>query len=374
MINTDAASLKPELGATTPGALLSLHTQEVGLFTNAAQRLVMTYRSRGIHSEPIVASGFILLPKGEAPAGGWPVLAWAHGTSGVADNCAPSNDFVGGPTHAYQQLAAKPLNAWLACGYAVVAPDYQGLGTPGGHRYINTQSQLHTVVDAARAIQFVTPHRFSKQWYVMGHSQGGAATLAVAALGQQDAPELELRGALAIAPGGYQYQGIAEYVATHSEVDPHAAGFLPIVLLGAEAAEPGLDVMNLVSPEMGELVDRARTHCLSQMQADVKEVPKAVFKPGANLTPLIDYMKGQSIDELVPTVPVMLVQGDADKLVDYNGSYAYYQSVCKQQKPIAFYPMKGADHHAALTQTETLVRDFIETIEQGRFTGTCGRI
>ena len=364
----------PDVAAKTPGTLLSIQAQGTGLFTNASQRFVITYRSRGIQSEPIVTSGFVLLPKGEAPQEGWPVVAWAHGTTGVADTCAPSGDYVGGPVHAYQQLAAKPLNAALACGYAVVAPDYQGLGTPGGHPYVNARSLLHTVVDAVRAVHFVSPYKFTKNWYVMGHSQGGAATLAVAAYGQKDAPELQLRGALAIAPGGYQYQGIAEYVATHSQVASQAAAFLPIVLLGAQAADPSLDIMKLVSPEMGRIIDRARTHCLSEMQVDVKEVPKSVFKPDANLAPLIDYLKKQSIDDMVPTVPVMLVQGDEDKLVDYHGTYAYYQRVCKQHKPIEFHPVKGADHHGSLTQTESMVKGFIDSVEQGKFTGTCGRI
>ena len=75
--------------------------------------------------------------------------------------------------HVYQQIAAKALKAWLARGYAVVAPDYQGLGTPGGHPYMNARSQLHTVVDAVRAIHHLKPYSFSKNWYVMGHSQGG---------------------------------------------------------------------------------------------------------------------------------------------------------------------------------------------------------
>lgn len=77
---------------------------------------------------------------------------------------------------------------------------------------MNAKSQLHTVVDAVRALHAVKPKDFNKQWLVMGHSQGGAAAIAVAAYGQKDAPELDLKGAIALAPGGYQYEGIAEYV------------------------------------------------------------------------------------------------------------------------------------------------------------------
>lgn len=360
-----------ELPAKMPGTILSIQAQNTDLFTNASQRFLITYRTRSAQSEPIVASGFILLPKGKAPKGGWPILAWAHGTTGVADTCAPSADYSGGPVHVYQQIAAKALNEWLARGYAVVAPDYEGLGTPGGHPYMNAQSQLHTVVDAVRASHFLKPYQFSKNWYVMGHSQGGAASLTVAAFGQKDAPELNLRGAISLAPGGYQYEGIAEYVATHSNIDTSVAAFFPIVLLGAEAAEPTLNPENLVSPEMGEILQYARSHCLSELQSDLKKAPKTVFKPNVDLKPLTNYLKKQSIENMIPQVPVLLVQGDKDQLVDYRGTYAYYQQVCSEGKPIAFHPVKNGDHRDSLRQSEFLIGNFINSVEQGKFLNTC---
>ena len=85
-----------EVSSIKPGTLLSVEPQQPSsLLSNADKRFVVNYRSRGVKGEPIVASGFILLPKGKVPKGGWPVLAWAHGTTGVADTCAPSGDYVG---------------------------------------------------------------------------------------------------------------------------------------------------------------------------------------------------------------------------------------------------------------------------------------
>ncbi|WP_413772519.1 alpha/beta hydrolase family protein [Acinetobacter sp. SFA] len=360
-----------DIAAKTPGTLLAIEEQSTDLFPHAAQRFLITYRSRGIHSEPIVVSGFVLLPQGKPPRGGWPVLAWAHGTTGVADTCAPSGDYVGGPVHAYQELASKPLDAWLAQGYAVVATDYQGLGTPGKHPYMNAQSQLHTVVDSVRALHFLKPYHFSRKWYVMGHSQGGAAALMVAAHGQKDAPELKLRGALVVAPGGYQYEGIAQYAASHPQIEKSVVAFLPIVLLGAEAADPSLNIMNLLSPEMAQIVNYARNHGLSELQADVKEAPQTVFKPDADLNPLIEYSKKQSIENMIPTVPVMIIQGNKDQIVDYQGTHAYYQLMCTKQKPIAFKTVEGADHHGSLRQSQFMVEDFINSVEQGKFMSTC---
>ena len=167
---------------------------------------------------------------------------------------------------------------------------------------MNARSQLHTVVDAVRAIHLLKPNQLSKDWFVMGHSQGGAASLAVAAYGQKDAPELNLRGAIALAPGGYQYQGIAEYVVNNPQPDKSVAAFFPIVLLGAEAADPNLAPANLISPDMEKILNTARSRCLSELQSNLKESPKSVFKPNANLNPLIHYLKKQSIENMIPTV------------------------------------------------------------------------
>ncbi|OOV81454.1 MULTISPECIES: alpha/beta fold hydrolase [Acinetobacter] len=359
------------IAALTPGTMLSLEAQTPDLFSYAAERYIITYRSRGVHEEPIVASGYILLPKGKAPKGGWPVLAWAHGTTGVADTCAPSGDYADGPVHVYQKIASKALNAWLARGYAIVAPDYQGLGTSGGHPYMNAQSQLHTVVDAVRAMHQLKSVKLSKNWYVMGHSQGGAASLTVAAFGQKDAPELNLLGAIALAPGGYKYEGIAEYVANQSNIDPSVAAFLPIVLLGAEAAEPALSANDFVSPEMQKILNQARNRCLSELQTELKVSPKNVFKPNVDLTPLTHYLKKQSIELMTPQVPLLLVQGDQDQLVDYQGVHAYYQKVCKENKPIAFHPIKNGDHRDSLKQSEYLIDNFIYSIENKTYLNTC---
>ena len=205
----------------------------------------------------------------------------------------------------------------------------------------------------------------------MGHSQGGAASIKVAASGQKDAPEFNLRGAIALAPGSYQYEGIAEYVASNSQITTNVAAFFPIVLLGAEAADPLLAPANLVSPEMGEILNHARSRCLSELQSDLKQAPKTVFNSNVNLAPLTNYLKEQSIENMKPTVPVLLVQGEKDQLVDYRGTYAYYQQVCTKQKSIVFHLVKNGDHRDSLRQSEFLIGNFINSVGQGKALSTC---
>ena len=116
------------------------------LLENASKGVRVLYTSTdGVGGKtPIAASGAVYMPKGSAREGGWPIIAWAHGTTGVADVCAPS-------WAPRSTRDTEYLNAWLAQGYAVVAADYQGLGTPGGHPWMSVRSEGWSVLDSVRA-------------------------------------------------------------------------------------------------------------------------------------------------------------------------------------------------------------------------------
>jgi dipeptidyl aminopeptidase/acylaminoacyl peptidase len=83
------------------------------------RRILYTSRDVRWHAGIVPVSGTLYTPKGTPPSGGWPVVAWAHGTLGVADSCAPS-----WTTHIPRDAAY--INQWLKQGFAVVATDYQG--------------------------------------------------------------------------------------------------------------------------------------------------------------------------------------------------------------------------------------------------------
>lgn len=173
-----------------PGTLLR---QEPGPqdLANAGRSVRLLYVSTdGIdRTAKVPVSGVLYLPKGEAPEGGWPLMAWAHGTVGVADICAPS--FAGRSSR-----DVSYLNFWLAQGYAVVATDYQGLGVAGPHPYLATRPEAYSVLDSVRAVQ-KGGFGLSKKVVVIGQSQGGAAAFATAAYAPAYAPELDIRGTVA---------------------------------------------------------------------------------------------------------------------------------------------------------------------------------
>lgn len=143
---------------------------------------------------PIATSGAIYLPPGEPPAGGWPVIAWAHGTTGIADICAPSFAGVSAEDDLY-------LGGWLQHGYAIVATDYQGLGTPGPHPYMAARAAAYSVLDAVRASRQADVHLGSRT-IVVGQSQGAHAALATGLYQPGYAPDVPLAGIVATGTPG----------------------------------------------------------------------------------------------------------------------------------------------------------------------------
>ena len=79
----------PTLGTSGVGDLLAQEpVTNYSLPVGAAVRIA--YHSRDAAGRDVPATAAVLIPPGKTPSGGWPVIAWAHGTSGVARQCAPS--------------------------------------------------------------------------------------------------------------------------------------------------------------------------------------------------------------------------------------------------------------------------------------------
>jgi len=133
-------------GSGAPGALIAQEDMPGAPLGATAERIL--YRSVGLHGEPIAVSGVVIVPRGDPPAGGWPIVAWAHPTSGVVSKCAPSR-----AQFFFRQV--QGLNGMLARGYIVAATDYPGLGTPGPHPYLIGASEARAVIDAVRVARAI---------------------------------------------------------------------------------------------------------------------------------------------------------------------------------------------------------------------------
>ncbi|KCX57098.1 secretory lipase family protein, partial [Acinetobacter baumannii 1146103] len=108
----------------------------------------------------------------------------------MADVCAPSKAALADST---KDLISK----LLAAGYVIVAPDYEGLGTPGVHPYLNLSSEAKSALAAVKAVKEHYGAQLKGDWMSIGQSQGGHASLGTAEFANTDA---SYKGAVAGAP------------------------------------------------------------------------------------------------------------------------------------------------------------------------------
>lgn len=94
------------------------------------------------------------------------------------------------------------LGAWMRQGYAIVATDYAGLGTPGEHPYLDGRVEAHNVVDAVRAATAHYPG-LARKCVVVGQSQGAGAAVSTARYATTFGPDLDYRGAVATGTPAY---------------------------------------------------------------------------------------------------------------------------------------------------------------------------
>jgi len=161
--------------AGAPGTLVRQEVIDGAPLGATAYRVL--YRSTGLDNKPILVSGVVIVPPGDAPPGGRPIVAWAHPTSGIVPRCAPSLAIF-----LFEQI--QGLRSFVRDGYVVAATDYPGLGTEGPHPYLVGTSEARAVIDSVRVAGSLPGAGGGKKFVVWGHSQGGHAALFSGGAGQ----------------------------------------------------------------------------------------------------------------------------------------------------------------------------------------------
>jgi alpha-beta hydrolase superfamily lysophospholipase len=176
-------------------------------------------------------SGAFFVPRGTPPEHGWPVISFAHGTTGIGHNCGPSRQ--------PDLMGYAPLIQWLlADKYAVALTDYEGLGESGSHPYLEPRTAAFNTIDAVRALRAISPI-VSARWMAVGYSQGGQAVWAANELNSYYGNDLQLQGSVALAPAA-NLTGVADLVWSGSLTDEQRAQF-PMGIVGFARYNPDLD-------------------------------------------------------------------------------------------------------------------------------------
>lgn len=274
------------------------------------------YRSRSTVGEDIVVSGLLAVPDGPAPDGGWPVLAWAHGTTGVADRCAPSR---------HGAEAIPLLTEHLERGWAVAATDYEGLGTPGMHPYLVSGSEGRSVLDSARAARHLFGDDVADEVAVVGHSQGGHAALAAAELAADWAPELDLVGTVPLAPAADLGRFVPRVYTSRL-----AFGLGAYVAAGWPAAHPELDPADLLTPDGLAVVEEATGVCSGRLAELVGDRPVAELTHALpdDVDDWADRLADNSVHPDRVAGPVLVAQGSTDLVVPVAWTEALVDELC----------------------------------------------
>ena len=158
-----------------------------------ATQYTVVYRSvSGIDGTQRDVSGKIFVPPGTPPSGGWPVIAYGHGTTGITNDCGPS----GYPDLLGSDLVVASL---LKLGFVVSLTDYEGLGHSGLHPFLEPRTAAFNMIDSVRAARELVPD-VSTRWLAVGVSQGGQASWAANELAGEYGDGLQLFGSASQTP------------------------------------------------------------------------------------------------------------------------------------------------------------------------------
>ncbi|MGE3876927.1 MAG: lipase family protein [Parvibaculaceae bacterium] len=296
------------------------------------------YRSTDLAGKPIAVSGVAVISTYPAPAGGRPVVAWAHPTSGVSRHCAPS-------------MRANPLDSiagvkdMIPYGYAVVATDYPGLGVQGVVPYLIGKGEAVAVLDSVRALGQMQEAQASRRYVIWGYSQGGHAALFAAGLARSHAPDFKLAGVAAIAPP----TALAEML--DDDIGTVAGRILAAMALRSWNRVLGLPLGDLLTGDAEAVVNLIDSHCvdniggqLDALGAEEKLGNKFLKVDPANDPPWSRAMTENSVGAHMLDMPVFIAQGLHDEIVAPAITKAFVGKLCAARTPVYYLEIPDADH------------------------------
>lgn len=292
------------------------------------------YHTRTANNEDAFASGVVLTPYGKPPVGGWPLLAWSHGTSGVAKACAPS---------LMKSLFYnwEGLYEYVILGYAVVATDYAGLGTDGRHAYLDMLSNGTDVIYSVPAAHAAVPN-LSEKWVVIGHSQGGLSTLGVAQLeGAQRDPNF--LGTVALAGASDLEDGIDAMLRVGQ---PVLNGLLAFIVFGAKTIYPELELRDILTDTaLARYATFVEDGCSAASGAFTALASNEMLKPGWIGNRFIKQFLARDRPGAQPVRgPLLLVTGGADVMFTESAGRTIFQRLCAGGERIQWNVYPGLGH------------------------------
>lgn len=357
----DAFYLPPSSVPMQPGILLRSEPFMRGAPAGARGWRIL-YTTTLDAGTPALASGIVLAPA-RASSGPLPVVAWAHGTTGVVPGCGPSQleDYLdSGGLPALAQVVER--------GWVLVATDYPGMGTSGTAPYLIGEGEARAVLDSVRAVRQFEGIEVSAQTIVWGHSQGGHSALWTGILAPTYAPDVPLTGVAALAPATDLISLVREAQGT-----PIGAMISAFVVRAYADFYPDVRPEDVVRRSARLLSSDIAGRCLAGPKTLVSVVEALALgglifagDPGAD-GPLARRLMENTPLGMIPS-PLLIGQGLTDELVRPSIQAAYVQARCAAGQRLEYRTYGGRDHMQLVQESAALADDLIRWTHE-RFDG-----
>jgi pimeloyl-ACP methyl ester carboxylesterase len=338
---------------SSPGVLVRHEPFARGLPAGArAWRILYTTTREG--GTPTLASALVLAAA-NLLAGPRPVIAWAHGTTGVVPGCAPS---VLPAPYPFEGVVPA-LGQVVAEGWVLVATDYAGLGTAGPHAYLVGESEARATLDAVRASRQLADLTLGDRAIVWGHSQGGHAALWTGAVAAEYAPEANVIGVAAMAPAT-RLTALVE-AAKDSPVGMIMSSY---AITAYSSAYHDVRFTDYVRPAARLLTRDMAGRCLTAPGAyfslyETRVLGRSIFLESPSSGPLGERFEANTPRRPI-SVPVLIAQGEADTLVLPTIQDQFVAERCEAGQSLEYRTYAGRDHVGLVTRESALTDDLMQ--------------
>lgn len=327
----------------------------------------IVYTTTTASGAPAQSSGTVYVPTSAAPSGGRFVVAWAHPTLGMGQDCTPSQ--AQDPSTAIPGFAQMMANGWV-----VTSTDYTGLGTDGVLPYLIGSGEARNVIDSVRAARNLPGTDVGTTYAVWGHSQGGHASLFTGDAAISYGRELRLVGVAAAAPAAelpalvqLQWQNYVSWI-IGSEVIDVWPQFYP-QLSASQIATP-LAIQQ--APAVGAACITANPTALLQQFGSVLVQP--FFSVDPNTVPAWFTEFTANTPQPPANVPVYIAQGLQDDVVLPSTTSLLDTQWCAQNSQLTVQWFPTANHFTVPTIAAPSAMSWLQQVFAGQSPGTtCGQ-
>jgi len=311
--NTSNLSLNGPVGQV-------VRSEPLGQTVPGGTAMRMLYRTQKADGSPAFSSGIVFTPT--TPSNGpRQVIAWAHGTIGMGEQCAPSRT-----TNAVSKI--DWIGLMMQRGWVVTATDYAGLGTAGIEEYLVGESEAHDVLNSVRAARNISSTQAGNIYAIWGHSQGGHSALFTAQSTSSYAPELQLVGTAATAPAAQLQSLLSEQNGTPIDwvIGPEA-------VISWTSVYSNLDAKSIMSSAAQRNYQQIASQCIdtAAIEGIIRtKLNQQFFTTNPVSVPSWNAVaKAQSAPILKPSQPVFIGESLTDQVVLPNTTALYIQNACK---------------------------------------------